>query len=144
MCSSDLFPSHDSGDEYEESMRLRNELDILRRKVEGMQSDVDYAKTIGNGVNTVLVRDIAKILTQNGTNVGGNTLMQMMRDDGFLVKSGPHKNTPTQRAVESGLLRLSEAPVQHNTTGLKIGKTPRVTMRGQRFFISYYTNALSS
>jgi anti-repressor protein len=97
-----------------------------------------FADAVAASDGTCLVGELAKMLRQNGVNVGQNRLFAMLRDDGFLGKSGSNRNVPTQRAMEMGLFRIKETAITHSDGHVSINRTPKVTGKGQRYFIERY------
>ena len=97
-----------------------------------------FADAVAASDGTCLVGELAKMLRQNGVNVGQNRLFAMLRDDGFLGKSGSNRNVPTQRAMEMGLFRIKETAITHSDGHVSINRTPKCTGKGQRYFIERY------
>lgn len=93
-----------------------------------------FAKGLEGSSNSILVRDMAKILSQNGIEIGGNRLFEWMRQNGYLVKQkGRDRNMPTQRAMEMGLFEIKETVVSR-TNGTETHRTPLITGKGQAYF----------
>ena len=93
-----------------------------------------FAKGVEGSSNSILVRDMAKILNQNGIQIGGNRLFEWMRQNGYLVKQkGRDRNMPTQRAMELGLFEIKETVVSR-TNGTETHRTPLITGKGQTYF----------
>lgn len=100
-----------------------------------------FADAVGASDGTCLVGELAKMLRQNGVNVGQNRLFASLREDGFLGKSGSNRNVPTQRDMELGLFRIKETAITHPDGRVTINRTPKVTGKGQRYFIGRYSKA---
>lgn len=93
-----------------------------------------FAKGVEGSSNSILVRDMAKILNQNGIEIGGNRLFEWMRQNGYLVKQkGRDRNMPTQRAMEMGLFEIKETVVSC-ANGTQTHRTPLITGKGQTYF----------
>lgn len=93
-----------------------------------------FAKGVEGSSNSILVRDMAKILNQNGIQIGGNRLFEWMRQNGYLVKQkGRDRNMPTQRSMEMGLFEIKETVVSR-TSGTETHRTPLITGKGQTYF----------
>lgn len=86
----------------------------------------------------ILVGELAKMLKQNGVNIGQNRLFSWLREHGYLGKTGSNRNVPTQRAMEQGLFRIKETAVTHSDGHVTINRTPKVTGKGQRYFIEAF------
>lgn len=80
----------------------------------------------------------AKMLRQNGMDIGQNRLFRLLQADGYLGKSGSNRNVPTQRAMDLGLFRIKETTVTHADGHTTVSRTPKVTGKGQRYFIDRY------
>lgn len=81
----------------------------------------------------------AKILRQNGVQIGGNRLFEWLRTNGYLIRrKGSDWNMPTQRAVEMGLFEIKETSVTHADGHVTVNKTPKVTGKGQQYFIDLF------
>ena len=124
-------------DERERRAELQAENDELRPKAL-------FADAVAASDGTCLVGELAKMIHQNGRKLGQNRLFAMMRDDGYLGKSGSNRNVPTQRSMEMGLFRIKETAVTHSDGHVTINRTPKVTGKGQRYFIERYGDLTSS
>ena len=88
---------------------------------------------------TILVGDLAKILKGNGVNIGANRLFKWLRTNGFLIaRKGTDWNMPTQKAMELGLFKVKETAVTHSDGHVSVNKTPKVTGKGQRYFVQRF------
>ncbi|RGL19345.1 phage antirepressor [Bifidobacterium pseudocatenulatum] len=97
-----------------------------------------FADAVAASDDTCLVGELAKMLLQNGIPVGQNRLFRLLRAEGYLGKSGSNRNMPTQRAMELGLFRIKETAVTHADGHTTVSRTPKVTGKGQRYFIDRY------
>lgn len=98
-----------------------------------------FADAVATSESTILVGDLAKILRGNGVEIGANRLFALLREDGFLIRrQGSDWNMPTQRAMELGLFKIKETAVTHSDGHVTVSKTPKVTGKGQQYFISKY------
>lgn len=98
-----------------------------------------FADAVAASDGTCLVGELAKMLRQNGVEIGQNRLFKRLREDGFLGKSGSNYNVPTQNAVARGLFRIKETAITHSDGHVTVTRTPKVTGRGQRYFIERYS-----
>lgn len=85
-----------------------------------------------------LVGDLAKVLKGNGVDIGGTRLFAWLRDNGWLMKTGSSRNMPTQKSMELGLFEIKETTVVHSDGHTTINKTPKVTGKGQTFFVNKF------
>lgn len=97
-----------------------------------------FADAVAASDDTCLVGELAKMLLQNGIPVGQNRLFRLLRAEGYLGKSGSNRNMPTQRAMELGLFCIKETTVTHADGHTTVSRTPKVTGKGQCYFIDRY------
>jgi anti-repressor protein len=102
-----------------------------------------FADAVAASDGTCLVGELAKMLRQNGVDVGQNRLFAKLRDDGFLGKVGQNRNVPTQRAMDMGLFRIKETAVTHSDGHVTITRTPKVTGKGQTYFMQRYEGGIA-
>lgn len=114
-----------------------NQVKQLQAKIEADAPAVFFADSITGADTNILVRDLAKLLSQNGAEIGGNRLFELLRQDGYLIKSGSDYNMPTQRAMELGLFFVKETP-RISKEGAVIDRTTKITPKGQKYFINKY------
>ena len=105
-----------------------------------MQPKAIFADAVSSSSNSILVRDMAKLLKQNGVDIGEKRLFEYLRNNGYLIKRpGADYNSPTQRAMELGLFEIKETVVAH-TNDTRIHKTSKITGKGQRYFVNKFLN----
>ena len=109
----------------------------LEEKVKADAPAVFFAEAVTGADTNILIRDMAKLLAQNGADIGGNRLFEVLRRDGYLIKSGSDYNMPTQKAMELGLFFVKETP-RIAKEGAVIDRTTKVTPKGQKYFINRY------
>lgn len=97
-----------------------------------------FADAVAASDGTCLIGELAKMMTQAGFPIGQNRLFKLLRDDGYLGKSGSNRNVPLQRYVEMGLFKIKETAITHADGHVTINRTPKVTGKGQRYFIERY------
>lgn len=111
----------------------------LETKVQADAPKVLFADAVAASKSTVLVGELAKILKQNGVDMGEKRLFQWMRDNGYLIKRpGTDYNMPTQVSMERGLFRVKETVVSHSDGHTSVSKTPKVTGKGQEYFLNKF------
>ena len=101
-----------------------------------------FADAVAASDGTCLVGELAKMLRQNGVDVGQNRLFAKLREDGYLGKSGSNRNVPTQRAMDMGLFRIKETAVTHSDGHVTINRTPKVTGKGQIVLMKRYAGGI--
>lgn len=116
-----------------------------RQHLEKIRQDapkVLFASSVEASSTGILIGALAKILRQNGVEVGQNRLFERMRKDGYLIsRPGSDWNMPSQRSMEAGFMRIKESTVTHADGHISVNKTPIVTGKGQVFFINKYRGA---
>lgn len=111
--------------------KLEEERAALAAKVEQDAPKVLFADAVSASVTSIMVGDMAKLLKQNGVDIGQQRLFAWLRDNGYLIKSGSSKNMPTQRAMEAGFFEVKESTVCNPDGSIRITKTTKVTGKGQ-------------
>lgn len=98
-----------------------------------------FADAVSASKQSILVGELAKLLCQNGVDIGPNRLFDWLRTNGYLIRrNGTDRNMPTQRAVEMGLFEIKESTVVHSDGHTTINKTPKVTGKGQVYFVNLF------
>jgi len=111
----------------------------LNARIEQDKPKVLFADAVTASKTSILVGELAKLLKQNGVDIGQNRLFAWLRDNGYLIKrKGADYNMPTQRAMEMGLFEIKETAITHADGHVTVNKTPKVTGRGQQYFISKF------
>lgn len=107
-----------------------------QKRIDEMRPKEIFADAVTCSNTSILVGDLAKLLKQNGFHVGQNRLFEILRKDGFLIKNGSSKNMPTQKSMEMKLFEIKESTVTNPDGSIRTTKTPKVTGRGQVYFIN--------
>ena len=115
-----------------EAMRSLNE------KIERDKPKVLFAEAVETADDTILIGDLAKLLHQNGVNIGQKRLFNWLRDNGYLIKYGASKNMPTQYSMERGLMEVKERAVTLPNESVRITRTTKITGKGQTFFVNKF------
>lgn len=113
----------------------------LEAKVETDKPKVLFADSVEAAKTSILIGELAKLLKQNGINIGQNRLFQWLRQNGYLIRrQGSDYNMPTQRAMEMGLFEIKETTITHSDGHIHVSKTPKVTGKGQVYFVNLFLN----
>ena len=116
------------------------EIAYQREQIAEMQPKAVFADAVSSSSNSILIRDMAKLLKQNGVDIGEKRLFEYLRDNGYLIKRpGADYNSPTQKSMELGLFEIKETVVAH-TNDTRIHKTSKITGKGQRYFVDKFLN----
>ncbi|MCI7437805.1 MAG: phage antirepressor KilAC domain-containing protein [Coriobacteriaceae bacterium] len=120
------------------SSELAEANQALTEENAAMRPKALFADTVAASDGTCLIGELAKMMTQAGFVIGQNRLFALLREDGFLGKGGSNRNVPLQRYVEMGLFKIKETAITHADGHVTINRTPKVTGKGQRYFIERY------
>lgn len=113
----------------------------LEVKMEEQKPKVLFAESVEAAKTSILIGELAKLLKQNGINIGQNRLFEWLRNNGYLIKrQGSDYNMPTQRAMEMGLFEIKETTITHSDGHIHVSKTPKVTGKGQVYFVNLFVS----
>lgn len=121
-------------------------LQIADKKIKRLETQIEedkpkvlFAGAVEASKSSILIGELAKILKQNGINIGQNRLFEWMRQNGHLIRrNGSDYNMPTQHAMEMGLFEIKETSIVHADGHTSISKTPKVTGKGQVYFVDLF------
>ena len=117
-----------------EERTKRKELELKNAE---MHPKAIFADAVAASHSSILVGDLAKIIKQNGVEMGQKRLFAWMRENGYLVKRrGADWNSPTQRSMELGLMEIKETTIQHGDGHITVNKTTKITGKGQQYFVN--------
>lgn len=127
-------------------MIMQRALSISKQRIEALQNEnaamkpkALFADSVATSKSTVLVGELAKIIRGNGVDIGATRLFRWMREHGYLInRKGSDWNMPTQRAMDLGLFKIKETTINHSNGTTSISKTPKVTGKGQQYFINKF------
>ena len=118
--------------------QLETTVNDLQKQMEQDKPKVLFADSVTASSSSILIGELAKLIKQNGVDIGQRRLFEWMRANGYLVKrKGSEYNLPTQRSMEQGLMEIKETSVVH-TGYTTISKTPKITGKGQVYFINLF------
>ncbi|MFF5816397.1 phage antirepressor [Lysinibacillus capsici] len=107
--------------------------------IEAQKPKVLFAEAIQASHTSIFIGDFAKILKQNGVDVGQKRLFEWLRENGYLIKrKGSDFNSPTQKSMELGLFEIKETPIHHTSGEISISRTTKITGKGQAYFINKF------
>ena len=115
---------------------------MLEKKIEEDKPKVIFAGAVETSKTSILIGELAKLIKQNGIDMGQKRLFAWLRDNGYLIKISKRTdyNMPTQRAMEMGLFEIKETAITHSDGHISISKTVKVTGKGQIYFINKFKN----
>ena len=105
-------------------------------KIEADKPKTIFADAVSTSHTSILVGDLAKLICQNGVQIGQKRLFEWLRQNNFLIKSGSSRNMPTQKSIDHGLFEIKESTVQNPDGSVRITRTPKVTGKGQIYFVN--------
>lgn len=114
----------------------QRQIEQKNAQIAEMKPKALFADAVSASDSSILVGELAKMLKQNGKDIGQKRLFAWLRDNGYLCKSGTQKNIPTQRSMEMGLFEIKESTHLDSNGNNIITKTPKVTGKGQLYFVN--------
>lgn len=124
-------------------IEAKSVLERQNKQIIEMKPKAIFADAVATSDTSILIGDLAKLIKQNGTDIGQKRLFERMRNDGYLIKTGTSKNMPTQKAMEKGLFEVKERVISNPDGSTRITRTTKVTGQGQIFFINKFKKELA-
>lgn len=122
-----------------ENLRLENKK--LEDRIEEQKPKVLFADSVETSKSSVLIGELAKIIKQNGHDIGQNRLFEWLRTNNYLIsRKGTDYNMPTQKSMNLELFEVKETSITHSDGHISISKTPKVTGKGQVYFVNKFIN----
>lgn len=118
--------------------KLKDTNKFLAEKIEADRPKTIFADAVSASHTSILIGDLAKLICQNGYQIGQKRLFQWMRDNGYLMVSGSSRNMPKQKYVEQGLFEIKESNVQNPDGSVRITRTTKVSGKGQLYFVNKF------
>lgn len=131
------FPSADEATK----LFVRTSLESFRRlnsQIAEMKPKALFADAVETSETSILIGDLAKLIKQNGVDIGQKRLFAWLRDHGYLIKSGASVNMPTQKSMELGLFEVKERTINNPDGSVRITRTTKVTGKGQTYFVNKF------
>ena len=110
----------------------------LEAKAEEDKPKVLFAESVSAAKTSILIGELAKLLKQNGVDMGQTRLFKWMRDNGYLMKNGASTNLPTQKSMDMGLFEIKETTINNPDGSVRLTRTPKVTGKGQVYFVNKF------
>ena len=127
-------------EEQKQLKQLAEENEKQAEKIEQDKPKVLFADAVCTSKRSCLVAELAKILQQNGVNIGQNRLFKWLRDNGYLCQKGQYYNQPTQKAMELKLFEIKQTTINKPDGSVLVTSTTKVTGRGQVYFVNKFLN----
>ena len=119
-------------------MVAQNKIAVRDKQIERMKPKEIFADAVSASETSILVGDLAKLISQNGYKIGQKRLFEWLRTNNFLIKCGSSRNMPQQRFVEQGLFEVKESNIQNPDGSVRITRTTKVTGKGQIYFVNKF------
>ena len=116
----------------------------LEAQAEADKPKVLFADAVSASHSSILVGDLAKLLRQNGVEIGQNRLFRFLREKGYLCSHGERYNLPTQRSMDRGWFQVKETTINQPDGSIRITRTVKVTGKGQQYFINLFLSGAAS
>jgi phage antirepressor YoqD-like protein len=120
---------------------LADQKDAAIKQLEEAKPQILFSQAVATSSNSVLIGELAKILKQNGIEIGQNRLFEWLRQNEYLGKSGNNRNLPTQKAMKLGLFEIKKTSVSHSNGRIEIVRTPKVTGKGQIYIVEKFLSS---
>jgi len=106
--------------------------------IEEQKPKVLFAQAVETSKTSILIGELAKLIKQNGVDIGQNRLFAWMRENGYIIKGGTQKNMPTQKSMKLGIMEIKERTISNPDGSVRLTKTPKVTGKGQTYFVNKF------
>ena len=141
-CEKKLIQQFQIPKSYSEALKLAatqaEQIETQQKLIETQQPKVLFADAVATSDRSCLVSELAKILNQNGVNIGQNRLFVWLRENGYLCSKGEAYNQPTQRAMDLGLFEIKKTTINKPDGSIIVSVTTKVTGKGQIYFVSKF------
>lgn len=125
-------------EEKQKRIKAEQKAEIAEQKIQQDAPKVLFADAVSTSQRSCLVAELAKILQQNGVNIGQNRLFRWMRENGYLCQKGDYYNQPTQKAMKLGLFELKKTSITKPDGSVLVTTTTKVTGKGQIYFVERF------
>ena len=125
-------------------LEAQKTIEAQNKDIERMKPKEIFSDAVAASSTTILIGELAKLLRQNGIDIGQNRLFSWLRENGYLIRQkGSAYNTPTQRSADLGILTTKETVIVRSDGSTEVKKTVKVTGKGQQYFINKFLKAAS-
>ena len=117
----------------------QKKIEVLQLENESLKPKALFADAVAASKTSILIGDLAKLIKQNGIDIGQNRLFQWLRDNGYLIaRKGESYNMPTQRSLDLGIAEIKERTHNNPDGSIRISRTPKITGKGQLYFVNKF------
>lgn len=124
-------------------LEAQKTIEAQTAQIERMRPKEIFADAVATSKQSILIGQLAKLICQNGHEIGQKRLFKWMRENGYLMKSGSDYNMPMQRYVEQGLFEIKESSIANPDGSTRITRTTKVTGKGQQYFINKFLGGVA-
>lgn len=125
-------------------LEAQKTIEEQNRTIERMSPKEIFADAVSASKTSILIGDLAKLIKQNGVDIGEKRLFQWMRENGYLIrKDGASYNMPTQKSMDLEVMEIKESTITQPNGNVRISRTPKVTGKGQRYFVNKILSAMA-
>lgn len=117
-----------------------NTIQSLETQIEKDKPKVLFADAVNSSNSSILVGELAKLISQNGVKIGQNRLFEWLRNNGYLIKRGENYNLPTQRSCDLGIMDIKKRTQNNPDGSIRVTRTTKITGKGQQYFINKFLN----
>lgn len=115
-----------------------NTIQSLETQIEKDKPKVLFADAVNSSNSSILVGELAKLISQNGVKIGQNRLFEWLRNNGYLIKRGENYNLPTQRSCDLGIMDIKKRTQNNPDGSIRVTRTTKITGKGQQYFINKF------
>lgn len=123
-------------------LEAQKTIEMQNKEIESMKPKAIFADAVATSNQSILIGELAKLICQNGYEIGQRRLFKWMRDNGYLMTQSGSYNMPKQRYVEQGLFEIKESSVANPDGSVRITKTTKVSGKGQLYFINKFLGGI--
>ena len=125
-------------EEKQKRIEAEQKVELAEQTIKNNAPKVLFANAVSTSQRSCLVAELAKILQQNGVNIGQNRLFAWMRENGYLCSKGQYYNQPTQKSMDLGLFELKQTTINKPDGSILVSTTTKVTGKGQVYFVNKF------
>ncbi len=125
-------------EEQKEKQQLLEQNTVQQKQIEEYKPKALFADAVNSSNSSILVGELAKLISQNGVKIGQNRLFEWLRNNGYLIKRGENYNLPTQRSCDLGIMDIKKRTQNNPDGSIRVTRTTKITGKGQQYFINKF------
>lgn len=125
-------------EEQKEKQNLLEQNTLQQKQIEEFKPKALFADAVNSSNSSILVGELAKLISQNGVKIGQNRLFEWLRTNGYLIKRGENYNLPTQRSCDLGIMDIKKRTQNNPDGSIRVTRTTKITGKGQQYFINKF------